>query len=443
MKLYIKNFIDNYIRQDFARFHTPGHKGFLSSSPEISKYDITEVSGSDSLYSSSSIIKSAEDFASNLYNTNFTIFSACGATLAIQTALFSTLKFGKKIIAMRNSHSSFINTSAILNISTIWIYPKYIDNSMVSGIVDISILEKTIIENMDVSAIFITSPDYFGVMQDIKKISSLCKKYNKLLIVDNSHGSHLFFLEKNIHPLYFEADIVIDSIHKTLPCLTGSALLHINSKKFNRDEIKSNMSIFGSTSPNYIILSSIENCLNYLTYKGKEDFIKFSFTVDNIYNILKNLDIKYIKHQNKTHLSIDCFHLGKKTYEISKILFEKYIEPELISNRYIVFLISPYNTDDHFDRLISFFYHVNSIRESPIIEKIKLITPPELSISSKMALSKDYEDIHINDSINRIFATTQVICPPGIPIIMPGEKINKSIKEYLEFYRIKYIKVIK
>ena len=443
MKLYIKNFIDNYIEQDFARFHTPGHKGFLPYIPEISKYDITEISGADSLYNSSSIIKSAEDFASNLYKTNFTVFSACGATLAIQTALFSTLKFGKKIIAMRNSHSSFINTSAILDISTIWIYPKYIDNSMVSGIIDIPTLEKTIIENTDVSAIFITSPDYFGVMQDIKEISYLCKKYNKILIVDNSHGSHLFFLEKNIHPLSFKADIVIDSIHKTLPSITGSALLHINSDKFYRDEIKSNMSIFGSTSPNYIILSSIENCLNYLKDKGQEDFIKFSFKIQKIYNILKNLDIKYLQHKNKTHLSIDCFYLGKKTDEISKILFENRIEPELISNRYIVFLISPYTPNNHFERLISFFYYINNIRESPIIENIKLITPPKLLISSNKAISKNYEDIHINFSIDRIFARTQVICPPGIPIIMPGEKINESIKEYLKFYRIKYIKVIK
>ena len=263
-------FIKKYDADNFLRLHTPGHQNrcdFISSLSPSS--DITEISGSDSLYHSSGIIKDLEDEISRLYQSQ-SVISAGGSTLCIQTML--ALFRDKKFIAMRSSHISFYNACCLLDIQPVWIGGNFFNLDCEFSLIEE--LENALKLVHDPAVVYITSPNYYGIIADISKISQVCKKYDAILMVDNAHGAHLKFTPKDIHPISLGADICCDSFHKTLPALTGAAVLHCRPNLICREKVKHFMSIFGSTSPSYMIMSSIALCTDWLKSNARLEFLK-------------------------------------------------------------------------------------------------------------------------------------------------------------------------
>lgn len=438
----ITEFTKKYINSKFSRFHTPGHKGNTNIfSPNVELFDITEIKDADSLFSADGIILQSENIASSIYGSKLSVFSSAGSTLCIQTMLALVAKKNAKIIAARNSHISLINTISLLDLDPIWIYPKYIDDSGVSGILDINGIEDTVLKNPDAVCIYVTSPDYLGIIQDIKSISNISKKYDIPLIVDNAHGSILKFIDKDQHPISLGADMCCDSLHKTLPALTGAAILHINSDKFDRASVKTKMNYFSSTSPSYPILISIESTLEYLNNYFHKDLNKLKTNIDYLNNISKSIGISSVNNNfTITHFSLNCHSIGYTGFEIAEIFRKQKIEPEFISNMYIVFLISPFNSDEDISKLSN---SILSLKPKPFIKsKVFSMSAPEKVLSPNSSIFSTSKFLPIESSLNHIVADTIVTCPPGIPLIMPGEKINNFVIEHLKNSGIKRIKVI-
>ena len=276
MKTPIADFVKAYANSNMSRFHMPGHKG--KSFVGCETFDITEVHGGDSLYEADGIIAESEKNATELFGTARTLFSTEGSSQCIRAMLYLAMLRKKQgirpvVVAARNVHKAFIYAATLLDFDVIWLWPEGNAESLCSCYVSPETIEKVLQENKDsVVAVYITSPDYLGGQADIKEIAEVCHKYGTILAVDNAHGAYLRFLETSQHPIDLDADICCDSAHKTLPVLTGGAYLHIskNAPKVFSEQAKYSMGLFGSTSPSYLIMSSLDLCNAYLAEGYKE-----------------------------------------------------------------------------------------------------------------------------------------------------------------------------
>ena len=270
----IWDFVKTYAESNGTRLHMPGHKGqdFLG----CESFDITEISGADSLYEANGIIAESENNASNLFGSGRTLFSTEGSSQCIRAMIYLAMLNKKKkskdlkrpvIAAVRNAHKAFVYAAALLDIDVIWLWPEEKISSVCSCAVSLKQVEKVLDEHEEIVALYLTSPDYLGAQADIRGFAEVCHKRNVVLAVDNAHGAYLKFLEPSKHPLDLGADICCDSAHKTLPVLTGGAYLHIskNAPKIFSEQAKHAMALFGSTSPSYLTMISLDLCNHYLS----------------------------------------------------------------------------------------------------------------------------------------------------------------------------------
>ncbi|MEG0456698.1 MAG: hypothetical protein RR549_01020, partial [Oscillospiraceae bacterium] len=332
IKKSLKNGLKDYKKQKLSIFSMPGHKG---NYPPLKKtlnlkYDLTELDNTDSLFSSyenneNGIIGQTEKKLESFYQSGYSIISAGGSTACIQTILCVLKKFGNSIIVNRNCHVSVINACALLNINIIWVIPEIYDNYGVSGKITKKMIETAFSNNKNenIGGIFITSPDYFGNVCQGQEISSFCKENNLIFCVDNAHGAHLKLFTQHrisenkmpLHPLDFNADLCCDSSHKTLPALTGSAYLHV-SKAFkkhnpwcNKEFLKTQMSLFCSTSPSYLIMQSIDVCCDYLlSGNAKKDYLILSKKIEQIKTLAISCGFKVFKDENIDLCRISLFY---------------------------------------------------------------------------------------------------------------------------------------
>ena len=264
MNTPVYDFLKKYAQSGTLRCHMPAHKGIapVPALSEMYSFDITEISGADSLFEAGGIIAQSEKNMSAHYGTAGTVYSAGGSTLCIQAMLYIMKSENRKIFAIRNVHRAFLNAVALLDLDVEWILPEY-KTGILSGNININNVENLLKNSGVPSALYVTSPDYTGKTADISVLAEICHKYNARLIVDNAHGAHLKFLENDIHPISLGADLCCDSAHKMLPALTGSAMLHTSVPEYV-PILKQAMSMFGSTSPSYLIMMSLDLCNRYI-----------------------------------------------------------------------------------------------------------------------------------------------------------------------------------
>ena len=282
IKTPVYDFVTEYLTKDMSRLHMPGHKGQNILGCETR--DITEIKGADYLLEPEGIIKKSEAIAAQLFGTACTLYSTEGSTLAMKAMLRlammcsdsyrSNRKF--RILAARNVHESFVHACALLDFDAEWLYGEEMYSVCQCRITPEGL--RTALEGMTdkPDAVFVTSPDYLGIMTDIRGLAEICHSQGILLLVDNAHGAYLHFLPESLHPIDLGADMCCDSAHKTLPVLTGGAYLHISNRmtELYGDlylRAKKAMSLFSSTSPSYLILQSFDLCNAYLA----EDFPEY------------------------------------------------------------------------------------------------------------------------------------------------------------------------
>lgn len=445
MNTPICDFVNQYKKSKPLRFHMPGHKGVKFTGFEDA--DITEINGADSLYEAGGIIKESEENASELFGCK-TFYSAEGSSLCIKTMLYLTLLYaeqnGKKPIiwAGRNVHKSFLHAAALLDFETEWLYSKE-KSSYLSCVIDAVSLQKAFDEAEELPvAVYITSPDYLGSITDIKSISGVCRKYGVLLIVDNAHGAYLKFLPSSVHPIDMGADMCCDSAHKTLPVLTGGAYLHISdgAPDLFSVQAKNALSLFGSTSPSYIIMQSLDYANKYISYSYTE---KLSLFIDEV-NSLKKLLIEHgfeLYGNEPLKLTIKTKPYGYSGTDFADILLKNNIVCEFADPDFIVFMLTPENGSE------SLFILKNALTS---IEKKMEITDnplkfgfPQKAVSIREAVFSSSEIIPVSESVGRILASPCVACPPAVPIVVCGEIIDKNAAECFKYYGTEECTVIK
>lgn len=433
-KTPLLDFLEGFINSETSRFFMPGHKGnhpdFIFN--EISRYDITEISGADSLFEADGILLQSEEIASSLYGTGATCYSAGGSTLCIQAMLALTAKPGQTVIAARNAHKAFFNTCTLLDLEPFWVMPAYNDSFGVSGEVTAEQIKEAIKANPDAAAVYVTSPDYMGCMSDIAELAKVCKKYDKPLLVDNAHGAHLRFLPNDLHPITLGATLCCDSAHKTLPVLTGGAYLHCSMESgISRERMKEAMGLFGSTSPSYLIMLSLDICNRYLFEEATSDFALLCQLNDELtQQLCEKGHTPISSRRDPTKLTIDAYAFGYTGDELADIFREAMIECEYSGERHLVLMLSPLNCEQDIMRLREVISELPQAL-SCSAEPVKGFLPKCVMSLREAAFSKKVT-VPIDEAIGRISAVTKIKCPPGVPLIASGELIDSDIQKLLK-----------
>ena len=443
MNTPIADFVRGYEKKNTARFHMPGHKGVSFVGCE--SMDITEISGADALYEADGIIAMSEKNATQLFGTARTLYSVEGSSQCIRAMLYLCLEkyFSSnkrpKILATRNVHKAFVYAVAMLDVEVEWIMPET-QHSLCSCKISPSEVESHIIaQDEPPVAVYVTSPDYLGGELDIQSIADVCHKYGTVLAVDNAHGAYLHFLEPSCHPIDMGADICCDSAHKTLPVLTGGAYLHIGKDAPNHfvTNAKKAMALFGSTSPSYLTLMSLDLCNQYITDGYRE---KLSATVKRVQKLRETLSRAGWMIEMTDPLKLTIRSPRKTTgNELANQLQAAGIECEYSDRDYVVLMITPENTELDFQLIEDALG--NNILEYGIQHTFpKIVCEQKLSIRD--AVFSEYEEIEITYAVGRVCAAPTVSCPPAIPIVISGEVIRDEHIALLEYYHIKTIDVV-
>ena len=445
MKTPICDFAKNYAEKNPVRVHMPGHKGVNLLGFE--NIDLTEMEGADDLYHPEGIISESENNTSQLFGCK-TVYSTEGSSQCIRAMLYlAALYAGEKgeklrVLAGRNAHKTFLSACALLDFSLEWLVPENMSSYLCAVISKEEIKELFGKSTLLPHVLYLTDPDYLGNKVDIKGISEVCKEFGVLLMIDNAHGAYLKFLENSEHPIDLGADICCDSAHKTLPSLTGGAYIHINDNApevFKR-EVKCALGMFGSTSPSYLILQSLDKVNEYISCGYKEKLSAFIIKLSKLKSDLIEAGFCF-KGDEKIKFTFDAKKYGYTGDELAEILLEKNLVTEFHDPDFLVMMFTPETSDEDLNIIKNALL---SIKKREEIKKAPpLFTLSEKKLSVREALFKTRENIAVEEASGRISATLSVACPPAIPIVVSGEIIDEKAIECLKYYGVEKIEVIK
>lgn len=441
----------------------PGHKG--QGPLGVEALDLTEVKGADSLYEAEGIIAESEANAAKLFGTRYTFYSAGGSSEGVKAmCLLAVRNFQKEnvgngtILAGRNAHKSFLQACQLIRFDVRWLPSEDENYSLCRCTVTPEGLAEQLTclreEQVPLAAVYVTSPDYLGNMLDIEGLARVAHQYKIPLLVDNAHGAYLRFLPDPLHPMLLGADACTDSAHKTLPVLTGGAYLHIGKQAPEgfEDSAREAMCLFGSTSPSYLILQSLDLCNEWLSKQAKKSFSKTAERVEDVKQRLRAEGLRLLGDE-PLKVTIDCVTSGLESGELFADRLRDFgIECEYADREVVVLMFSPQNTDDDYENLsiaVHMLMQVERMRQAP--RELKTDSgEPFLPNLLPLAVKRPYEvlllpveRVPVEKSVGRIAADTAMGCPPAILPVVPGEKIDAHVVEILKYYGKKELAVLK
>lgn len=465
----IADFAQSYSASGTARLHMPGHKGRGPLGCE--KLDITEICGADELYCAQGIIAESEANAARLFGTAATYYSCEGSSLAIRAMLFLALRTAPKtesrplLLAARNAHKALIYAAALLDFDIEWLWPEQgsesdICSCTVTPAALSGALQKLKGQGRAPFGVYATSPDYLGGTQDIAALAAVCGRYAVPLLVDNAHGAYLRFLpEGSRHPIALGAAMCCDSAHKTLPVLTGGAYLHLgpNAPIQNPSEVRGALALFGSTSPSYLILQSLDLCNRELVGEYPQRLRECLEAVSALGAELNAHAVKagcplplVLKGQNREPLKItlDSAAVGLTGGRLAQLLRQNKVECEYAGPRYVVLMPSPYNSAAEFERVrealteaINQSDKTLPLPESDAEDFAALEAQAEQKCTIRQAMFAAQESVPAARALGRVCALPTVSCPPAVPIAVSGEAVTPAAIKLFERYGVHNISV--
>lgn len=442
MNTPICDFVKKYSDSMPTRMHMPGHKGQALLGFE--HLDITEINGADSLYEANGIIMESEANASSLFGCR-TLYSTEGSSQCIRAMLYLLLLYAKRngkkplIACGRNAHKTFITAVGLLDIDIDWLYSEqnvgYLSCVLTPEGIDAYLKnasEKPV-------AVYLTSPDYLGSIADIRGISEVCHRHGVLLAVDNAHGAYLRFLPESMFPMDLGADICCSSAHKTLPVLTGGAYLHLSADldRIIGEQAKNALAIFGSTSPSYLILQSLDaaNCvLEGLPSRLSNMLPKIEAFKERLsalgFSIYGNEPLK---------ITLEAKPYGYTGDQLADLLRTENIEAEFSDPDYLTLMLSA-----DLSALANLEKVLNGIpKEEAICGEPPIFKTAKRVMTVRDAMLSDTEVLPIEECIGRILAVPTVGCPPAVPILVCGEVIEEHAIECFKYYGIESCCVVR
>lgn len=473
--------LKDYSKENISYFHMPGHKGgnvfkkigFEPFDMNLLSMDVTEVSGIDNLHCPEESIREAQELAAQAFGAKHTFFLINGTTGGIYSMILAAANPGDKIIIPRNCHKSVIGAVILGRLQPIYINPELDKRLNIASGISPMAVEMAIKEHPDAKAVVITSPTYYGVCSDLEQIAQITHKSNMLLLVDEAHGAHFGFhsdLPKTA--LQCGGDMVAQSTHKTLPAMTQSSMLHVNSDKVDIDRLKFFLQLTQSTSPSHILLASLDTARYIMQQKGEELLNDIVYWCNVLRDEVNSNEQLYCLSKSDigrdgifdidcTRITVNFDKLGLSGRAVDEILRSKFkLQVEMADLYNIVAICTVGDREESIRKLAEAIKTIakEHERESKHIERqaVRTFDMPNMMLLPWEAVYQNKEEVPIENCLGRICGEMIIPYPPGIPIIMPGEVITKDITDYaLECSRkgiklngikdtsLKYISVIK
>lgn len=430
-------------------FHMPGHMRNKETFKTLSEFiglDITEIDGFDDLHHPEEILKESMDISKKLWNTEGSFYLVNGSTSGIFSAVYSLTKPKDKILIARNCHKSIYHSIEVFDLNFEYVYPKYDESLGIFLSIDANDIEKILRKNSDIKVVLITSPTYEGVVSDIEKIANTVHKHDAKLIVDEAHGSS--FGLSNYFPkssIQLGADITIQSLHKTLMSFTQTAILHISDKNLY-SKIRKSLEIFQTSSPSYILMSSMDYCIRSIEQNGENLFNNWRENLKYFYEKCKNLEnlrvlsniiLDDIFELDNSKITILTNKTDISGYELMNILRSEYdIELEMASFKYVIAYTGIGISIKSLDKLIYALFDIDKKLNLGVCKNFifnKLLLKRKLSI--KDAVMSNLTEVFLKNSISKISGEYVWAYPPGIPILTPGEIITEEVLNLFQKYR--------
>ena len=464
----IVDFVRRYAQSGTSRLHMPGHKGqrLLGFEP----WDITEIKGADELYGADGIIAQSEANATRLFGTVHTYYSTEGSSQCIRAMLCLALQAapaaGQRpvLLAARNAHKALLYAAALLDFDIQWLWPAPQDagalcSCPVSAAKLTGALQGLAQQGQRPFGVYITSPDYLGGVQDIAALAEVCRDFGVPLLVDNAHGAYLRFLPQGgQHPIALGAAMCCDSGHKTLPVVTGGAYLHLGKNAPVQDEaaVRNALALFGSTSPSYLILQSLDKCnqilsegypLRLLQCCGHLTRLRWEL---NEVAAAKRCPGPLALESEPLKVTLDAAVLGLSGTELAEKLRAAKIECEYADPRYLVLMFTPDNPPQDFERLTAAVLRIAEDLAGPVTlpeeaagDFAELERGLHRRCTIRQAVFAPQEQLPAEQAVGRICAMPTVSCPPAIPIVVSGEQITPAAAAWMKRYHVEEVSVIR
>lgn len=437
--------LKEYADSDYLPMHMPGHKRRMGEIGNPFFIDITEIGGFDNLHHAEGILLEAQKRAADLYHSQETHYLVNGSTAGILSAVSGCTSFGGKILLARNSHKSAYHAVFLRDLHMRCIYPQSTGKMGINGVILPEDVENVLKEEPDIQAVLITSPTYDGVVSDVKRIAQIVHRHGIPLIVDEAHGAHFpfsgYFPEDSVTA---GADVVIHSMHKTLPTLTQTAVIHLNGDLIDREKIRNFLTIYQTSSPSYVLMASLDNCVEWIS-RHQDAFEKFWEQLQILRDGLrkmKRLKLLEVPGMDESKILVSVQTSGTNGHELDRILREEYhIELEMACGSYVCAITSVGDTKESLERLRNAFLDVDERLEEEagagnhdFVYSTDEVLPAAGVCTILEASECRKEECFLMDSCGRISGDFVTLYPPGIPVLAPGERVSPRIAERLMAY---------
>ena len=438
MNTPVADFVQRYAKAGTARLHMPGHKGrcFLGCEP----WDITEIHGADALYEAEGILAESEQNAAALFGSQRTCYSTEGSSQCIRAMLYLAVAASGShtVVAARNVHRAFVSAAALLDLEIRWLWPEE-SRSLCGCPISSAQLEETLHSLPEPpAAVYLTSPDYLGGMAEIPALAQVCHQHGTLLLVDNAHGAYLRFLQPSRHPLDLGADLCCDSAHKTLPVLTGGAYLHLSlaAPAQLAPLAKSALGLFGSTSPSYLTLASLDLCNRYLAEGYPQ---RLAEAVERLAELRERLTAAGWRVEPSDPLRVTvAAPRGVTGQELAGQLRRQGVECEYADRDFLVLMATPENTPEELAQAAAALGQCPGEANPPQLP----LARGERACSIRQAAFAPRETVDAAHSLGRVCGLPTVGCPPAIPIAVSGERITPEALALFAYYGIEQVEVL-
>ena len=438
MNTPVADFVQRYAKAGTARLHMPGHKGrcFLGCEP----WDITEIHGADALYEAEGILAESEQNAAALFGSQRTCYSTEGSSQCIRAMLYLAVAASGShtVVAARNVHRAFVSAAALLDLEIRWLWPEE-SRSLCGCPISPAQLEETLHSLPEPpAAVYLTSPDYLGGMARIPALAQVCHQHGTLLLVDNAHGAYLRFLQPSLHPLDLGADLCCDSAHKTLPVLTGGAYLHLSPTAPAQlaPLAKSALGLFGSTSPSYLTLASLDLCNRYLAEGYPQ---RLAEAVERLAELRERLTAAGWRVEPSDPLRVTvAAPRGVTGQELAGQLRRQGAECEYADRDFLVLMATPENTPEELAQAAAALGQCPGEANPPQLP----LARGERACSIRQAAFAPRETVDAAHSLGRVCGLPTVGCPPAIPIAVSGERITPEALALFAYYGIEQVEVL-
>lgn len=436
--------LTEYGKGDVYPFHMPGHKRQLTGFGDPWQLDITEIDGFDNLHHATGILALLQQRAARIFGSRQSFLLVGGSTCGLLAAVSACLPAKGRLLMSRNCHKSVYHALEIRQITPVYLLPEMCGCGIM-GSLPPEAVEQALAEDPRISAVLVVSPTYDGVVSDIASIASIAHAHGAPLIVDEAHGAHFPFSRQfPDSAVSCGADVVVQSLHKTLPAFTQTALLHLNSELVFENDIRRFLDIYQTSSPSYLLMASVDCCLTLLSQEGSRRFEALRENLDRFYRETQKLSrLECFRPEDTfawddSKLLLSGRRLGLSGPGLSQLLRQDYgLELEMAAGHYALALCSLMDRPEGFLRLSNALFDVErqlSLNPEPVLADMissSTLTLPRQVYSIADAMVQPGAAVPLTDAAGCVSREYLYLYPPGIPLLVPGEYIDGALLAHI------------